>query len=97
MPLGQGRIRLRHLPAWFYVVTVIAETIPALAALSPEEKILLAAELWQQAVGGREAVEPNPELIEALRERLAHYHSDPEQTRTWEEVRQRIQGLREKD
>jgi hypothetical protein len=44
---------------------VVAGTILALAALSPEEKILLAAELWQQAVGGTAAEEPDPELVEA--------------------------------
>lgn len=67
---------------------MIAETILGLSALSSDQKILLAAELWRSAVG--EGVEkPNLELIRALRERLDDYRSNPEGS-TWEEVRARI-------
>ena len=68
---------------------MIAENIPQLGSLSSDEKILLAAELWRDAVGG-EAEIPNAALVEALRERLDYYREHPEQVSTWEEVRARI-------
>jgi hypothetical protein len=75
---------------------MIAETIPGLAGLSSDDKILLAAELWQEAVGS-EAIAPDPELIPVLRERLAHYHDHPGEVSSWEEVRRRILALRGAD
>lgn len=68
---------------------MIAEHIPELRSLSSDEKILLAAELWRDAVGA-ETECPNPTLVEALRERLDYYREHPEQVSTWEEVRARI-------
>jgi len=70
---------------------MIAETIPALSALSSDDKILLAAELWQDAVG-TEVESPDPTLVEALRERLEYFHSHPDEGSTWEEVRNRLQS-----
>ena len=68
---------------------MIAENIPELRSLSSDEKILLAAELWRDAVGGTTET-PSPALIQALRERLDYYRQHPEQVSTWEEVRARI-------
>jgi hypothetical protein len=68
---------------------MIAETIPALSSLSADQKILLAAELWRDAVGGV-AKEPNLALVNALNERLAAYQKNPDQVATWEKVRSRI-------
>ena len=68
---------------------MIAEHIPELRSLSSDEKILLAAELWRDAVGA-ETESPSPTLVEALRERLDYYREHPEQVSTWEEVRARI-------
>lgn len=68
---------------------MIAEHIPGLRSLSSDERILLAAELWRDAVGA-ETESPNPTLVEALRERLDYYREHPEQVSTWEEVRARI-------
>ncbi len=68
---------------------MIAENIPQLSSLSSDEKIILAAELWRDAVGGETAI-PNPALVEALRERLDYYRAPPEQVSTWEEVRAKI-------
>jgi hypothetical protein len=72
---------------------MIAETIPGLAGLSSDDKMLLAAELWQQAVGS-DAHTPDPVLVNVLRERLAHYHAHPEEVSSWEEVCRRIAALR---
>ncbi len=68
---------------------MIAETIPALSALSPDDKILLAAELWQDAVGN-EAEEPDPGIVDALRERLQYDREHPDEGSSWDEVRSRI-------
>ena len=68
---------------------MIAETIPALNSLSADQKILLAAELWRDAVGG-DAKEPNAALVEALQERLDAYRKNPEHVSSWEQVRSRL-------
>lgn len=68
---------------------MIAETIPALRSLSPDQKVILAAELWSEAID-REVGEPNPDLMEALRERLAFYRERPDEVASWETVRARI-------
>ena len=71
------------------MVGMIAETIPALKNLSAEQKILLAAELWRDAVGADDET-PDPKLVEALRERLTYYQQHPDEVSTWEDVRARI-------
>jgi putative addiction module component (TIGR02574 family) len=68
---------------------MIAEKIPALRSLSADEKILLAAELWHEAVGD-DNEQPNPALVQALRQRLDYYREHPEEVSTWENVRARI-------
>lgn len=68
---------------------MIAETIPALADLSPDDKILLAVELWQDAVG-MEADAPDPVLVEALRERLNDFRIHADGGSSWEDVRKRL-------
>jgi putative addiction module component (TIGR02574 family) len=67
---------------------MITETIPGLSALSSDQKILLAAELWRSAVGER-GEKPDAKLVRALEERLEDYRARPEGS-TWEEVRARI-------
>jgi putative addiction module component (TIGR02574 family) len=68
---------------------MIAETIPALRSLSADEKILLAAELWHDAVG-EQTEEPNLALVQSLRQRLDYYREHPEEVSSWEDVRARI-------
>jgi hypothetical protein len=68
---------------------MIAETIPALNALTSDQKIILAAELWRAAVGDS-AEAPDPKIVKALEERLKFYEANPDQVSTWEEVRGRI-------
>lgn len=68
---------------------MILESIPGLRTLSSDEKILLAAELWRDAVGGNIET-PDSALVQALRERLDFHAEHPEQVSTWEEVRARI-------
>ena len=68
---------------------MIAEKIPELRGLSQDQKILLAAELWREAVAGETGI-PNPALLQAVRDRLDYYREHPEQVSTWEDVRARI-------
>ena len=68
---------------------MIAETIPGLKDLSAEQKVLLAAELWRDAIAAEDKT-PDPKLVEALRERLAYYKEHPDEVSTWEEVRARV-------
>jgi hypothetical protein len=68
---------------------MIAETIPALRDLSSDQKIILAAELWRDAIGQGEN-DPNPALVEALKERLDFHRKHPDDVSTWEAVRSRI-------
>jgi hypothetical protein len=68
---------------------MIAETIPALNDLTSDQKIILAAELWRDAIGNADAT-PNPEILEALRERLEFHRAHPNNVSTWHEVRARI-------
>jgi hypothetical protein len=68
---------------------MIAETIPGLDALTSDQKILLAAELWRAAVG-KGAELPNPALVQALQERLDFHNDHPEEGLSWAEVRARI-------
>ena len=72
---------------------MIAEAFPGLSDLSSDDKILLAAELWQEAVGS-EGAAPDSELLAVLRERLAHYQQHPGEVSSWEEVRQRVLATR---
>src|SRR5688500_11908131 len=72
-----------------YCGSMIAETIPELRSLSSDQKIILAAELWREAVGGGVGI-PDPALVEALRERLDFYREHPEQVSSWAAVRERI-------
>ena len=72
---------------------MIAESIPQLSSLSSDEKILLAAELWRDAAGG-DGEAPDPELIAALRERLAYYREHPTEVSSWAEVRARVLAQR---
>ncbi|MFN0080175.1 MAG: hypothetical protein ACKVY0_27230 [Prosthecobacter sp.] len=74
---------------------MIAERLPALAAMSLEEKWEvyreLDEELHQQADTGDDPQLHDPATVAAVKEllesRLSHYHAHPETARPWEEVR----------
>lgn len=68
---------------------MIAETIPGLNALTSDQKIILAAELWRDAVG-ESAEAPDPKIVQALNERLKFHEANPNQVSTWDQVRARI-------
>ena len=68
---------------------MIAETIPAIGGLTADQKIILAAELWRDAVGVLGET-PNPELVQTLVERLDYHKNHPNEAASWDAVRARI-------
>ena len=68
---------------------MIVDQFPEIERLSPERKLALAAELFEDATE-----QPDPEIIKLLDERLAEYQKDPS-SGSPSEVRARILGSRE--
>jgi putative addiction module component (TIGR02574 family) len=73
---------------------MIAEKIPQLKSLSPEEKLILVGELWEELAAQPNAFPPRDDHIKLLRERLEHYRQHSEDVVAWEEVKTRILGGR---
>ena len=65
---------------------------PELSMLSPEDKILLAAELWNEATEESDAVESDPGILDAIEERLEDFRNNPESVLSWDEVKERIRS-----
>jgi len=68
---------------------MISEKIPAIADLSPEEKLILAGELWTSSTDHSQE-QPDPQIVALLQERLAQYQANPEAVSPWSEVKERI-------
>ncbi|MBU6179261.1 MAG: addiction module protein [Verrucomicrobia bacterium] len=73
---------------------MIVEQLPEVQKLSPEMKLALAAELFEEATEFLPG-SPDPEVVALLDERLAEYRAKPEETAPWSEVKARI--LRSRD
>lgn len=73
---------------------MIAERIPELKKLSPEEKLILVGELWEELAADPDSFPPRDDLIELLKERREHYRKNPGDVRSWEEVKARILASR---
>ena len=73
---------------------MIAERIPELKSLSPEEKLILVGELWDEIAAHPNAFPPREDHIKLLRERLDHYRQHPEDVTAWENVKARILASR---
>ena len=73
---------------------MIAEKIPALQMLSLDEKLILAAELWDELAAHPDAFPPRGDHIKILQERLEHYRRHPEDVTAWEDVKARILASR---
>jgi len=72
----------------------IVEKIPELKSLSPEEKLILVGELWEELAARPDAFPPRDDHIQLLKERLDHYRQHPEDAVAWEQVKERILGSR---
>ncbi len=73
---------------------MIAERIPELKSLSPEEKLILVGELWDELAAQSDALAPRDDHIAILKERLEHYRRHPTDVVAWETVKARILGSR---
>ena len=73
---------------------MIAEKIPELKSLSPEEKLILVGELWDELAARPGAFPPREDHIKLLQERLEHYREHPADVVAWEDVKARILGIR---
>ncbi|HWX22774.1 MAG TPA: addiction module protein [Candidatus Binatia bacterium] len=73
---------------------MIREKIPELKSLSPEEKLILVGELWEELAAHPETLAPREEHVTILKERLDHYRHHPEDVVAWDEVKARILGPR---
>jgi len=73
---------------------MIAEKIPELETLSPEEKLVLVGELWDELATHPDTLPPREDHIKLLRERLEHYREHPNDVVAWEEVKSRIRASR---
>jgi putative addiction module component (TIGR02574 family) len=70
---------------------MIVETLPAVQSLTLENKLLLAAELFEVATDCS-AEEADPKVVEALDRRLAEYRDNPASASPWSAVKARILG-----
>ena len=73
---------------------MIVERLPEVQKLSPEMKLVLAAELFEEVADGT-AEDPDPELLAILNQRLVQYRANPGAALPWSEVKARI--LRSRD
>ena len=66
---------------------MIAEKIPALQALSLDEKLILAGELWEELAAHPEAFPERADHLKVLQERLEHYRQNPDDVTAWEDLK----------
>ena len=57
--------------------------------MTPEEKMLLAGELWDD-VAAHADWEPDPNFVTGMQQQLEEYRRDPSVGRTWEQVKANI-------
>jgi len=73
---------------------IIIDSFPGLQDLPPERKLALAVELLDAATEDAGASEPDPEIVDALRQRLEIHENTVNGGRRWSEVRNRILASR---
>jgi putative addiction module component (TIGR02574 family) len=75
-------------------INMIAERIPQLKSLSPEEKLILVGEIWKELAAQPDMLPPREDHIKILKERLEQYRQNPSDVLAWEDVKARILGAR---
>lgn len=73
---------------------MIAERIPELKTLSPEEKLILVGEIWDDLAGHPESFPRRADHVRLLQQRVAHYREHPDDVAGWEDVKRRILASR---
>ena len=69
---------------------MIADSIPQLHALSGDQKLLLASELWDSALAEDLEIPASKALLEELDRRHDEYQRDPSMVTSWEDAKTRI-------
>jgi putative addiction module component (TIGR02574 family) len=72
---------------------MILEHIPEVQRLSADEKWKLIDELWNELLPSAE-IEPRPEIVALLDQRMREYRADPSLGRPWAEVKARLRAAR---
>jgi len=72
---------------------MILETIPAISALTVDQKLLLVGEIWNEV---SRQPEITPQVAALLDERIAEYKASPESVRTTEQVTAAIMELKQR-
>lgn len=73
---------------------MILETLPAVQQLSPQEQSQLVEELWERWLP-RDDEATRGATVAFLEARMAHYRQHPETASAWEDVKQRIEHMRQ--
>ena len=71
---------------------MILEKFPELQRLSPSEKLIFLAELWNDLEEHPSEVPVAREIIQELDQRMEHFRQHPNESTTWEAVKERILG-----
>ncbi|MEM9080625.1 MAG: addiction module protein [Verrucomicrobiota bacterium] len=69
---------------------MIAETIPALAKLTPREKYILASELWEELESSKEGLPIEDSVVRMLEERHQEYLANPTKVVSWESIQSKL-------
>ncbi len=69
---------------------MILERIPEISKLSPEDKLRLANELWQQVAEDPDRIPVSDEHKQLIEQRYQEYLENPDDVVTWEEVKRRL-------
>ena len=73
---------------------MILETLPEVMSLSPHERSQLFEELWEEWLPCDDR-DNHAAIVELLDTRAAHFRKAPESASTWDELKQKIEGIRQ--
>jgi putative addiction module component (TIGR02574 family) len=69
---------------------MILETLPEVSRLSPEEKLILVGELWDELARNPSDVPVSREQLAELDRRMEEFRQNPSDVRSWEEIKRRL-------
>ena len=73
---------------------MILETLPAVMQLNSQQRSQLVEELWEEWLP-RDDDDTRAAIVGLLDARMSHYREHPETASSWDEVKQRIERLRQ--
>jgi putative addiction module component (TIGR02574 family) len=72
------------------LIAMIVEKIPAINDLSPEDRYILANELWDQIETNESSVPFSEAVTELLENRHQEYLADPSKVISWEAIKSKL-------